>query len=118
MSKVVELSPDERLQLIQILPQQAKSLKESVQLNRLRKDVSFSDEERDTLDIGEGGQFDPRKLSELSDKEVKLSDDAADLVAYAMVQREQEEEVPTSDAMVNLITKFGDEIERVKGDDE
>jgi hypothetical protein len=116
MADNMTFTANERLQLLQIMPRKVRSLRESVQLNRLREKLSLTDAERDSINANEDGSFDPRRLSEIEDLNVELSKAEADLVGYILVQREQEEDVPTSAAFVSIIEKFESEIEKVKGE--
>lgn len=114
----VTLTASERVQLLQVLPQKVRSLRESVQLNNLREEVSLDEEESEALGATEDGRFNPQFLDRVDDREFELTDAEADLVGYVFVQLEQKEEVPTSPAFVSLIEKFEDAIDEVKGEEE
>ena len=71
-----EFSPSARLQILNILPQKAGSLRESIQVKRLRDRINFSDEEKDQIGFDEStGGFNPRKLDELGDMELQIGQD-------------------------------------------
>jgi hypothetical protein len=113
----VTLTGSERIQLLQVLPQKVRSLRESVQLNGLREKVSLDQEESEALGATEDGRFNPQFLDRVEDREFALTDGEADLIGYVFVQLEQKEEVPASPAFVSLIQKFEDPIQQAKGDE-
>lgn len=107
--------PQQRLQIINILPQDAGSLRESIQVKRLRDRVQFSDEEKETLDLDEQtGSFDPQKLSELEAKEITLGDNEKEILAGAIIQMEDEGSVPTNDSFVELALQLEEEIKEFR----
>jgi hypothetical protein len=111
------LSAQQRLQLLNLLPQESGSLRESIQIKRLRDRVNLSDEELETIGMDEQtGSFDPTALQELDDKEVELGDKECDIIAGSIVQKEDEGEVPTNDSFVDLALLLEQEIKEFRED--
>jgi len=105
-------SAQQRLQLINLLPQESGSLRESIQVKRLRDKINFSDEEKEVIDMNERtGSFDPVALQELDDKELNLGDNEKEIIAGSFIKKEDEGEVPTNDAFVELAIQLSDEIQ-------
>ena len=105
-------SAQQRLQLLNLLPQESGSLRESIQVKRLRDKINFSDEEKETIDMNERtGSFDPMALQELDDREVELGDNEKEIIAGSFIKKEDEGEVPTNDAFVELAIQLSDEIQ-------
>ena len=110
-----EFSPSARLQILNILPQEAGSLRESIQVKRLRDRINFSDEEKDQIGFDENtGSFDPRKLDELGDMEIELGENEREIIAGCIIQKEDEGEVPTNDGFVDLAMQLSGEIEEFR----
>ena len=110
-----EFSPSARLQILNILPQEAGSLRESIQVKRLRDRINFSDGEKDQIGFDENtGGFNPRKLGELGDMEVELGENEREIIAGCIIQKEDEGEVPTNDGFVDLAMQLADEIEEFR----
>lgn len=108
-------SAQQRLQLLNLLPQESGSLRESIQVKRLRDKINFSDEEKETIDMNERtGSFDPMALQELDDREVELGDNEKEIIAGSFIKKEDEGEVPTNDAFIELAFKLEDEIEEFR----
>jgi len=105
-------SAQQRLQLLNLLPQESGSLRESIQVKRLRDKINFSDEEKDTIDMNERtGSFDPMALQDLEDLEIELGDNEKEIIAGSFIKKEDEGEVPTNDAFVELAIQLSDEIQ-------
>jgi hypothetical protein len=105
------LTGQQRLQLLNILPQQSGSLRESIQIKRLRDRIMLTEEEKAEIDMDpQTGGFNPQKLQDLDDLEVELSDQEREIVAGSFIKREDEGSVPTNDAFVELALKLQDEI--------
>jgi len=105
-------SAQQRLQLLNLLPQESGSLRESIQVKRLRDKINFSDEEKDTIDMNERtGSFDPMALQYLEDLEIELGDNEKEIIAGSFIKKEDEGEVPTNDAFVELAIQLSDEIQ-------
>jgi hypothetical protein len=105
-------SAQQRLQLLNLLPQESGSLRESIQVKRLRDKINFSDEEKETIDMNERtGSFDPMALQELDDREVELGDNEKEIIAGSFIKKEDEGEVPTNDAFVELAIQLSEEIQ-------
>jgi len=108
----ITFTPHLRLQLVNFLPNNAGSLRESVQIKRLRDRLQFSEDEREAIDLDRRtGQFDPKKLVELDSVEVGFSESELDLLAGILVSAESDGEVPTNDDFVDLIITLEDHIE-------
>jgi len=87
-------------------------LRESIQVKRLRDKINFSDEEKDTIDMNERtGSFDPMALQDLEDLEIELGDNEKEIIAGSFIKKEDEGEVPTNDAFVELAIQLSDEIQ-------
>jgi hypothetical protein len=111
------LSGSQRLHLINVLPQEAGSLKESIQIKRLRDRIGFSDGEEEKIEMDEEtGSFNPRKLQNLPEKEFSFGENEREIIAGSIIQREDEGEVPTTDAFVELVLDFEEEIEEFRAD--
>lgn len=105
-------SAQQRLQLLNLLPQESGSLRESIQVKRLRDKINFSDEEKETIDMNERtGSFDPMALQDLEDLEIELGDNEKEIIAGSFIKKEDEGEVPTNDAFVELAIQLSDEIQ-------
>jgi len=105
-------SAQQRLQLLNLLPQESGSLRESIQVKRLRDKINFSDEEKEAIDMNERtGSFDPMALQELDDKELDLGENEKEIIAGSFIKKEDEGEVPTNDAFVELAIQLSDEIQ-------
>ena len=110
-----EFSPSARLQILNILPQEAGSLRESIQVKRLRDRIHFSEEEKEEIGFDEStGGFNPRKLGALDDMEVELGENEREIIAGCIIQKEDEGEVPTNDAFVDLAMQLAEEIEEFR----
>jgi hypothetical protein len=110
-----EFSPSARLQILNILPQKAGSLRESIQVKRLRDRINFSDEEKDQIGFNENtGGFNPNKLGELGDMEIELGENEREIIAGCIIQKEDEGEVPTNDGFVDLAMQLAGEIEEFR----
>lgn len=115
--RILNFGPEERLQILNILPQESGSLRESIQIKRLRDQIAFSDEEKEQIDMNERtGSFDPMKLQQLESKEVKLGEGKRYILAGSFVKKEDEGEVPTNDTFVELALKLEEEIEEFRKD--
>lgn len=113
----MELNAAKRLSLANYLPREVGSLKESVIIKRIRDKVTLTDEEQETLDVDEEtGSFDPQALDQIDSVEINLSDREREVLATALVKREQEDSVPTTDAFVYFVEELQDEIASVKQD--
>lgn len=111
------LSAQQRLQLLNLLPQESGSLRESIQIKRLRDRVNFSDEEKEAIGMdGQTGSFDPTALQELESQEMDLGDSEKKIIAGSFVKKEDEGSVPTNDAFVELALKLEEEIEEFRKD--
>jgi hypothetical protein len=111
------LSSQQRLQLLNLLPEESGSLRESIQVKRLRDRINFSDAEREAIDMDpQTGNFDPIAFQELDDKEVELGDKECDIIAGSIVQKEDEGEVPTNDSFVDLALLLEEEIKEFRKD--
>jgi len=105
-------SAQQRLQLLNLLPQESGSLRESIQVKRLRDKINFSDEEKETIDMNERtGSFDPMALQDLEDLEIELGENEKEIIAGSFIKKEDEGEVPTNDAFVELAIQLSDEIQ-------
>ena len=110
-----EFSPQQRLQLLNLLPQESGSLRESIQVKLLRDRINFTDEEKATIEMNERtGSYDPMALNELEDLEVDIGENEKEIIAGSFIKREEEGEVPTNDAFVELALKLKDEIEEFR----
>jgi len=108
------LSGETRLQILSLLPQEAGSLQESIQIKRLRDRVGFDEEEKDLLDMDERGSFNPSKVDDLEDKGVSLGENEKEIIAGCIVQKEDEESVPTNDAFVDLALTLQDKVKEFR----
>jgi len=105
----------ERVQLISILPQEVGSLREATQIKRLRDTIQLTEEERDKIALDpQSGSFDPQALQELDPVDVDMTETKRRAIAYAFIQKEDEDSVPTSDAFISLAEKFAGVINDVK----
>jgi len=112
-----EFSTQQRLQLLNILPQESGSLRESIQIKRLRDRVNFSEEEKEIMGMDERtGAVDPSGIQELDNKEIDLGESEKKILAGSFVKKEDEGAVPTNDAFVELALKLEDEIEEFRKD--
>jgi hypothetical protein len=112
-----EVGPQQRLQLLNLLPQESGSLRESIQVKRLRDRINFTEEEQEAIDMDERtGSFDPMALQELDDKEIELGENERDIIAGSIIQKEDEGEVPTNDAFVELALTLEQEIKEFRED--
>jgi hypothetical protein len=110
-------SAEERIQLLNLLPNERGSLRESIQVKRLRDKINFSEEEQEIIGMDpQTGSFDPTKLSQIEDKNIELGEKERDILAGSVVETEDEGEVPTNDAFVELALKLEDEIEDFRKD--
>jgi hypothetical protein len=110
-------SAQQRLQLLNILPQESGSLRESIQIKRLRDRVNFSEEEKEIIGMdAQTGAVDPVALQELDNKEIDLGESEKEILAGSFVKKEDEGVVPTNDAFVELALKLEDEIEEFRKD--
>lgn len=108
-------SSQQRLQLINLLPQESGSLRESIQVKRLRDRINFTEEEKEVIDMDERtGSFDPMALNELDDLEVELGENEREIIAGSFIKKEDEGEVPTNDAFVELAVKLEDKIDEFR----
>jgi nitrous oxide reductase len=115
--RIFKFGPEQRLQILNILPQESGSLQESIQIKRLRDEIAFSDEEREKIDMDDRtGSFDPMKLQELEEKEVELCEEKRYILAGSFIKKEDEGEVPTNDTFVELAIELEDEIEDFRED--
>jgi len=102
---------EERLQILNLLPQDTLSLRESIQVKRLRDRINFTDEEKEKIEFdADTGSFNPQKLSNLTDLEIKLGDKEREILAGSIIEKEDDGEVPTNDAFVDLAMALEDEI--------
>lgn len=109
------LSPSQRLQIINILPQESGSLQESIQVKRLRDRIGFTEEEKETIEMdAQTGSFNPQKFADIANKDVDLGESEREILAGSFVKREDEGSVPTNDAFVELVVKLEDEIEEFR----
>jgi len=112
----MKLTAGQRLHLLNILPNQG-SLREAITIKRLRDQIQFNEDEQDVLDFDpQTGDFDPTKLSELTDSDLDFTESEREVIASAIVMKDQEESVPTDDSFVDLALKFQDEIQSVRED--
>jgi hypothetical protein len=117
MSEQIELEPEQRLQLLNLLPQESGSLRESIQVKRLRDRINFSEDEQEEIDMDERtGSFNPAALRELDDKKIELGEKERDIIAGSIIQKEDEGAVPTNDAFVELALTLEDEIKKFRKD--
>lgn len=108
----VTFTPHLRLQLVNFLPNNAGSLRESVQIKQLRDRLQFSEAEREAIDLNpQTGQFDPSKLVELDSVEIGFGESELELLAGILVSAESDGDIPTNDDFVNLIITLEDHIE-------
>lgn len=106
---------EERLQILNLLPQNTLSLRESIQVKRLRDRINFSDNEKEVIGFDpETGGFNPQKLSDLNDLEINLGENERDILAGSIIEKEDEGEVPTNDAFVKLALALEDEIKEFR----
>jgi hypothetical protein len=117
MSERIELRPEQRLQILNLLPQESGSLRESIQVKRLRDRIKFTEDEQAAIKMDEQtGSFDPAALRELNDLEVELGGNERDIIAGAIIQKEDEGEVPTNDAFIELALTLEEEIKEFRED--
>jgi hypothetical protein len=117
MSEQIEIQPEQRLQLLNLLPQESGSLRESIQIKRLRDRIAFSEEEQEAINMDERtGSFDPQSLRNLDNKEIKLGESEREIVAAAIIKKEDEGQVPTNDAFVELALLLKQEIKEFRED--
>jgi len=113
----MEFTGSERLQLISLLPQEAGSLREATQIKRLRDTLQLTDEEQEEIELEQQtGSFNPQALQELDKVEIEMSQQKRRVIAYVFVQKEDEGNVPTSDAFISLAEKFADAIAEAKSE--
>ena len=112
--KELTLSGQVRLQILSLLPQEAGSLQESIQIKRLRDRVGFDEKEKEILDMDERGSFDPSKVDELEDLDAPLGENEKEIIAGCIVQQEDEGNVPTNDAFVDLALALQDKVKEFR----
>ena len=108
------LSGETRLQILSLLPQEAGSLQESIQIKRLRDRVAFDEEEEEFIDMDERGSFNPSKVNDLEDVDVSLGENEKEIIAGCIVQKEDEDSVPTNDAFVDLALALQDKVKEFR----
>ena len=101
----------DRLQILNLLPQDVGSLRESIQVKRVRDKIKFTDSERAALDFDpENGSFDPSKMDEVGTIEVELGQNARNIIAGSIIRLEDGGSVPTNDTFVDLALLLEDDI--------
>jgi len=111
----IVLSGKQRLQLMNILPQESGSLRESIQVKRLRDRLNFDESERSVIEMDEAnGSFNPNKLKDIEDSSFDLGSNETEIIAGSFVKLEDNEKVPTNDSFVELAMMFAEEIERFR----
>ena len=108
----MNFSPQARFQILNILPQETGSLQQSIQIKRLRDEISFTEEEKEILNMDpQTGSFDPSNMNEIGSVDMDLSDGQREILAGSVVRLEDDESVPTNDTFVELVLELEDEIE-------
>lgn len=111
----MKLTGTQRFELINLIPPEVGSLKESLAAGRLRDELSFTDEEKETLEM-EGNSFNPQRLADIEPKTIDLDDAERKVIAYGFLFDQQNESVKTNDAYLMLLREFEDDIDEIQSD--
>ena len=113
----MEFTGKERLTLLSFLPENVGSLEQMVAADELRTELNFSEKEAEEIELSfsqNSINFNPQKIDGLDTLEISLSDEKREVIAYAFVKAEQNEEVPTDPTFVSLYKEFKDTINDLK----
>jgi len=113
----ISVTGEQRFHILNLLPQESGSLQESIQIKRMRDQVTFSDDEKEKIGMDEQtGSLNPSALKDLDKKKVELGENEERILAGAFVKKEEEGNVPTDDAFVELALKIEDKIKDFRED--